>query len=55
MKPVNTELLRSQFRGALIGPEDAEYDAARSVYNSARRKIRICSGRCVVVAEILGW
>ena len=53
MKSVNTEMLRSQFRGALIGPEDAEYDSARAVYNAMIDKRPQLIARCTDVADVM--
>ena len=53
MKPVNTEILRTQFRGALIGPEDPEYDAVRAVYNAMIDKRPLLIARCTDVADVM--
>jgi FAD/FMN-containing dehydrogenase len=45
--------LRSQFRGELIQPADAAYDAARKVYNAMIDKRPRLIARCVDVADVI--
>jgi len=49
--PTNT--LKSQLRGALIKPGDAEYDHARKVYNAMIDKKPRMIARCADVADVI--
>jgi FAD/FMN-containing dehydrogenase len=47
------EQLRSQFRGDIIGPEDAAYDDGRRVYNAMIDKHPALISRCTDVADVI--
>jgi FAD/FMN-containing dehydrogenase len=50
---MSLELLQSQFRGELIGPQDAAYDSARRVYNAMIDKHPRLIARCTDVADVM--
>jgi FAD/FMN-containing dehydrogenase len=50
---MSIELLRSQFRGELIGPQDADYNSARRVYNAMIDKHPRLIARCTDVADVM--
>ena len=45
--------LQQSFRGRLIGPGDADYDAARALYNGMIDKKPRLIARCVDVADVI--
>jgi FAD/FMN-containing dehydrogenase len=45
--------LRAGFRGALIGPDDAGYDTARTVYNAMIDRKPALIARCASVADVI--
>ena len=45
--------LQQSFRGRLIGPSDADYDAARALYNGMIDKRPRLIARCVDVADVI--
>ena len=45
--------LKSSFRGELIQPSDAGYEAARKVYNGMIDKRPLLIARCVDVADVM--
>jgi FAD/FMN-containing dehydrogenase len=51
--PTDFDALRSAMRGRLILPDDAEYDAARSVYNAMIDKRPAAIARCADVADVI--
>ena len=53
MATVTVEQLRGSFRGELIQPTDANYDAARKVYNAMIDKRPRLIARCVDVADVI--
>jgi FAD/FMN-containing dehydrogenase len=53
MAAVQIEQLRAGVRGAIIQPGDAEYDAARKVYNGMIDKRPAVIVRCVDVADVI--
>src|SRR5687768_9368912 len=44
---------RARLRGQLIGPEDADYDSARRVYNAMIDRRPRLIARCVDVADVI--
>src|SRR6201996_2030536 len=44
---------QQSFRGRLIGPSDADYDAARALYNGMIDKRPRLIARCVDVADVI--
>ena len=53
MTTVDIDTWRTQFRGAVIRPGDAEYDSARKVYNGMIDKRPAVIARCVDVADVI--
>lgn len=53
MSVISAEQLRGRFRGELICPGDAAYDAARKVYNGMIDKRPSLIVRCVDVADVM--
>jgi len=53
MSSLNLDALRARFRGELIQPGDASYDAARKVYNAMIDKRPALIARCVDVADVM--
>jgi FAD/FMN-containing dehydrogenase len=53
MAAIQVEQLRAGVRGAIIQPGDAEYDAARKVYNGMIDKRPAVIVRCVDVADVI--
>lgn len=51
--PEAVSALRSAFRGELIGPADAGYDAARKVYNAMIDRRPRLIARCVDTADVI--
>jgi FAD/FMN-containing dehydrogenase len=47
------QTLRAGFRGALIGPDDAGYDTARTVYNAMIDRKPALIARCASVADVI--
>jgi FAD/FMN-containing dehydrogenase len=47
------QTLRAGFRGALIGPDDAGYDTARTVYNAMIDRSPALIARCASVADVI--
>jgi hypothetical protein len=45
--------LQQSLRGRLIGPSDADYDAARALYNGMIDKRPCLIARCVDVADVI--
>src|ERR1700741_5202617 len=45
--------LQQSFRGRLIGPSDADYDAARALYNGMIDKRPRLIARCVDAADVI--
>ena len=45
--------LQQSLRGRLIGPSDADYDAARALYNGMIDKRPRLLARCVDVADVI--
>src|SRR4029077_14277852 len=45
--------LQQNHRGRLIGPTDADYDAARALYNGMIDKRPLLIARCVDVADVI--
>src|SRR5579875_2651518 len=53
MSAISADQLRARFRGDLIHPGDATYDAARKVYNAMIDKRPRLIARCVDVADVM--
>ena len=53
MNAETLDQLKSSFRGELIQPTDATYDAARKVYNGMIDKRPMLIARCVDVADVI--
>jgi FAD binding domain/Berberine and berberine like len=53
MNESDIQELRARFRGELITPADAAYDAARKVYNGMIDKRPALIGRCADVADVV--
>src|SRR5438552_18458239 len=53
LDPSAVEAFRTSLRGRLIGPEDAEYDQARQVYNAMIDRHPALIARCVDVADVI--
>jgi hypothetical protein len=53
MKEADIQELRARFRGELIAPGDAAYDAARKVYNGMIDRRPALIARCVDVADVV--
>src|ERR1035437_6433219 len=53
MSEPTIDSLRGSFRGDLIQPGDAAYDAARKVYNAMIDKRPALIARCVDVADVI--
>lgn len=53
MSPQSVDQLKSSFRGELIQPDDAAYEAARKVYNGMIDKHPQLIARCVDVADVM--
>ena len=51
--PSAIEALRAQLRGELIQPGDADYDAARKVYNGMIDRRPALIARCADVADVI--
>jgi FAD/FMN-containing dehydrogenase len=47
------EPLRNSVHGRVIGPEDGDYDEARSIWNGAIDRRPACIARCVGVADVV--
>ena len=47
------EGLRDAIRGSVIAPDDAEYDAARAIWNGAIDRRPACIARCTGVADVV--
>jgi len=50
---LNIEALKAQFRGELIGPDDARYDEARALYNAMIDKRPVLIARCADGADVM--
>src|SRR5438874_5939372 len=53
MEAIQIEQLRSSVRGAIVGPDDEAYEAARMVYNRMIDKRPALIVRCVDVADVI--
>jgi hypothetical protein len=53
MKEAEVQELRARFRGELITPADAAYDAARKVYNAMIDRRPALIARCADVADVI--
>src|ERR1041385_6037272 len=53
MNETDIQDLRAKFRGELISPSDAGYDAARKVYNGMIDKRPALIARCSDVADVI--
>ena len=53
MAPMSLEALRTQVRGAILRPEDEQYESARQVYNAMIDKRPALIVRCVDVADVI--
>src|SRR5438034_536593 len=53
MAAIQIEQLRSSVRGAIVGPDDEAYEAARMVYNRMIDKRPALIVRCVDVADVI--
>jgi FAD binding domain/Berberine and berberine like len=53
MKDTDIQELRGKFRGELITPADAAYDAARKIYNGMIDKKPALIARCVDAADVI--
>ena len=53
MNATEIQELRAKFRGELIGPKDAGYDAARKVYNGMIDKRPALVLKCADVADVI--
>jgi FAD/FMN-containing dehydrogenase len=53
LQPDAIAQFRSQFRGPLIGPEDAQYDEARKVYNGSIDRRPALIAQCADVADVM--
>jgi FAD/FMN-containing dehydrogenase len=47
------ERLRDSIRGPVIAPDDADYDAARAIWNGAIDRRPACIARCTGVADVV--
>jgi len=50
---LNIKALKKRFKGQLIAPEDAEYDAARQVYNAMIDRHPAAIARCSSVGDVV--
>jgi hypothetical protein len=53
MNATEIQELRAKFRGELIGPNDAGYDAARKVYNAMIDRRPALIVKCADVADVI--